>query len=292
MPTFLDEHLAWPLIRHVARLDWNALAEARAESPAGVALHVRRGGDWHCSGEVTPQARALLDGYLPLACVAGRFAIAQLGQSVDGRIATACGHSRYVTGAESLVHLHRLRALVDAVIVGADTASADDPQLTVRHVEGDNPVRVILDPRGRVEASRRVFCEPAAKTLHLVAPSTPAVARAGHVTALSVAGDASGFAPRTILDVLARRGLRRVLVEGGGLTVSRFLQAGCLQRLQVTVAPLLIGSGRAALTLPEIDTLDDALRPSCRLLTLGTDVLFDFDLVPHRGRPEAAAGAA
>jgi len=72
--------------------------------------------------------------------------IGQLGQSLDGRIATPSGKSHYITGPESLVHLHRMRAWVDAVIVGAGTVAADNPQLTVRRVEGRNPVRVVIDP--------------------------------------------------------------------------------------------------------------------------------------------------
>ena len=81
-----------------------------------------------------------------------------------------------------------------------------------------------------------------------------------------------------LLEALGAQGLRRVLVEGGGVTVSRFLQAGTLDRLHVSVAPLIIGSGRPSFTLDPITTLDDALRPDCRHFPLGQDVLFDFDL--------------
>jgi riboflavin biosynthesis pyrimidine reductase len=81
-----------------------------------------------------------------------------------------------------------------------------------------------------------------------------------------------------LLDQLRSRGLRRILVEGGGVTVSRFLQAGLLDRLHLTVAPLLIGSGRPSITLDPIADLDQALRPACRRFTLGEDVLFDLDL--------------
>jgi riboflavin biosynthesis pyrimidine reductase len=81
-----------------------------------------------------------------------------------------------------------------------------------------------------------------------------------------------------VLEALRARGYRRVLVEGGGVTVSRFLQAGVLDRLHVCVAPLLIGSGRPALTLPPVETLAHALRPRCRHFHLGDDLLFDLDL--------------
>ncbi len=91
-------------------------------------------------------------------------------------------------------------------------------------------------------------------------------------------GGAVGFAPAKVLEALRARGLRRILVEGGGVTVSRFLQDSALTRLHVTVAPMLIGSGRHTLTLPPIASLDQALRPPCHLFRLGDDVLFDLDL--------------
>lgn len=81
-----------------------------------------------------------------------------------------------------------------------------------------------------------------------------------------------------LLQSLAQRGLRRVLIEGGGITISHFLQAGLLDRLHVMVAPLLLGSGRRTLTLPEIKSLQSALRPRCRSYALGEDRLYDLDL--------------
>ena len=87
-----------------------------------------------------------------------------------------------------------------------------------------------------------------------------------------------GFAPTEVVEALRMRGLKRLLVEGGGITVSRFLQAGALTRLHVAVAPMLLGSGRHGLTLPPISNLARALRPPCSHYQLGNDVLFDFDL--------------
>src|SRR5882724_10160038 len=83
--------------------------------------------------------------------------VGQIGQSLDGRIATESGHSHYINGAEGLAHLHRLRALVDAVVVGIGTVLADDPQLTVRRVAGPHPARVVIDPRGRLPAGARLL---------------------------------------------------------------------------------------------------------------------------------------
>ena len=102
------------------------------------------------------------------------------------------------------------------------------------------------------------------------------------------------FAPAAVLRWLSEAGYRRVLVEGGGVTVSRFLQAGALDRLHVMVAPMLIGPGRPGLVLPPIETLDEAIRPASRCFACGVDTLFDLDLraTDHRGRARSGAGAA
>src|SRR3954464_11418806 len=83
--------------------------------------------------------------------------VAPIGQSLDGRVATETGHSHYINGPAGLAHLHRLRALVDAVVIGVGTALADDPQLTVRRVSGPQPARVVIDARGRLWASAQLF---------------------------------------------------------------------------------------------------------------------------------------
>jgi riboflavin biosynthesis pyrimidine reductase len=87
-----------------------------------------------------------------------------------------------------------------------------------------------------------------------------------------------GFDPKSILEVLHDQGYKRILIEGGGNTVSRFLQADAVDRLHITVAPLLIGSGQVALMMDPIESLDQALRPTCRHFRLGRDILFDLNL--------------
>ncbi|WP_073759359.1 RibD family protein [Streptomyces sp. CB03234] len=236
----------------------------------------------------SPEADALADRYLPL-CLAGpHVTFAQLGQSLDGFIASRTGDADYVTGEEDREHLHRLRALADAVVVGAGTAVADDPRLTVRACPGDNPVRVVLDPRGRVPRGHRVFTDGEAPTLWAVAagdaPGRPPARRPDGVDVLTLP-DRAAFAPRNVVRELARRGLRRVLVEGGGVTVSRFLHEGALHRLYVTVAPVLLGDGVPGLAFPGPDLMRDALRPPMRRTMLGEDTLFELDLrtPPHPG---------
>jgi riboflavin-specific deaminase-like protein len=226
-----------------------------------------------------PAVRALLELYAPLCdATADRpLTIAHLGQSLDGHIATGSGDSYYVTGPDNVRHLHRLRALCDAVIVGAGTVARDDPQLTVRHVEGANPVRVILDSRAQLAARHRVFTDGQARTLVVHAEGVAAAAP-GNAEAFAVPQIDGRLDLRALLAALHARGLWSVFVEGGGATVSGFLEAGLLDRLHVAIAPLVTGSGRPGLSLPARDRIADCLRPQHRVFAMGNDVLFDCDL--------------
>jgi riboflavin-specific deaminase-like protein len=277
----LDETQAWALILGVTPGQASGRTERRRDgSGEGVALEWDGEGGWRTAPDCTPEASQLIDLYLPLRRARDPV-IGQLGQSLDGRIATEEGHSHYINGPEDLVRLHRVRALVDAVLVGAGTAAADDPRLTVRLAPGENPVRVVLDPRARVPEDRTLFHDGAAPTLWL--QEGPAAGdRPGpgpHVRILTLpAGPGGLFDPKAVLQILRGRGLGAVLVEGGGRTVSHFLEAGALDRLHLSVAPLLIGSGRPAITLPPIRRLDEALRPPVRHFRLGNDLLFDLTL--------------
>lgn len=275
----IDENSAWGAIL-LARRAWQAVPDRHsvtAPMPDGGALRLEPDGRFKATGTIDAAADALLTLFLPLLATP-RLVIGQLGQSLDGRIATRTGHSHYVTGPAGLRHLHRLRAIVDAVVVGAGTVAADDPQLTVRHCAGDNPARVVIDRARRLSGSHRVFAEPAAPSFIVCAAEGARSAPSGHTLAIDLPDSPDGFAPRDILDALAARGFARVLIEGGGDTISRFLAARALDALHVVVAPMIIGSGRAAIALPAIDRLDDALRARVRHHPLGDDMLFELRL--------------
>jgi diaminohydroxyphosphoribosylaminopyrimidine deaminase/5-amino-6-(5-phosphoribosylamino)uracil reductase len=212
--------------------------------------------------------------YAPIA--SGRagpaFVVGQLGQSLDGRVATATGKSRDINGPEGIRHLHRLRALVDAVVVGVGTVIADDPQLTVRKVKGPSPARVVIDPNFRLPAQARLLHDGQAPVFTIQAE---AGARPAGVEAIVVPRTGDAIAPADMVAALAARGFRRILVEGGAATVSAFLAAGALHRFHLSIAPMVIGSGPVGINLPPIDELDAALRPSAVTHQLGGDVLFD-----------------
>lgn len=202
--------------------------------------------------------------------------LGQLGQSLDGRIATESGHSHYINGQAALMHLHCLRALVDAVVVGVGTALADDPQLTVRMVSGPNPARIVIDSRGRLSPTARCWHDDG--TRRILVHGGEASAPSG-VESLIVEPEAGRLQPMAIVAGLAKLGFRRLLIEGGATTVSAFLETGCLDRLHILTGPLIIGSGMPGLSLPPIATLDQAVKPKVEITPLpGGDCLFDCAL--------------
>jgi riboflavin-specific deaminase-like protein len=205
----------------------------------------------------------------------GCVVIGRLAQTLDGRIATRSGHSQWIGGAGDLDHTHRLRALSDAVVVGAGTIRADDPLLTTRRVDGPSPVRVVLDAGRRLSAEHGVF-RTGPPTLLVTSCDGPATH--GSADVLRVPSGAGGLDLPALLRALAGRGLSRIFVEGGGQTVSRFLAAGCLDRLHVTVAPMILGSGRPAFDLKEVASIGEGMRFGWTCHPLDPDVLFDIAL--------------
>ncbi|HEY0293051.1 MAG TPA: RibD family protein [Hansschlegelia sp.] len=204
--------------------------------------------------------------------------VAQLGQSLDGRIATVTGASHFINGPAGIDHLHRLRALVDAVVVGVGTVCADDCRLTVRRVEGASPARVVIDPGGRAPLDAQIFADDGARRLTIRAEGVPRCPIAG-VETVHLPLSAGRIAPGDVVAALARRGLRRLLIEGGATTVSAFVAAEAVDRLHVMVAPLIVGSGRQGLTLAPVRDLAFAWRPQAAAYPLpGGDVLMDCDM--------------
>jgi diaminohydroxyphosphoribosylaminopyrimidine deaminase / 5-amino-6-(5-phosphoribosylamino)uracil reductase len=213
--------------------------------------------------------------------------LGQMGQTLDGRIATVSGQSKYINGQAGLTHLHQLRALVDAVVVGVGTAIADDPLLTVRLVKGNNPARIVIDPKARLPLHSRIWIDDGAPKIWVVANGlTVKPPPQVELLTLPTAGD--GFDPILILKNLRQRGLKRILIEGGAETVSRFMQAKCLDRLHLIVAPIIMGSGRPSFNLPPIEHMDQALRLPVVTHLLDNEIVFDCDLRNQRNIIPAA----
>jgi riboflavin-specific deaminase-like protein len=208
------------------------------------------------------------------------FVVAQLGMSLDGRIATESGESRGINGDAALDHLHAIRANVDAVVVGAGTVEADDPQLNVRRVKGRHPVRVVIDPSGRLGSNYKWLARDGVKRLLI-----SAAGRAPHGAELvRLPAEKGVIAPAAIIAALFEMGLKRILIEGGARTISAFITAGCIDRLHILMAPVIIGSGKMGIELPPVAELAKALRPTTSVYPLaGGETLFDCDFSAARG---------
>ncbi len=281
--------LAYAAARAIGRFDHER--PARFQLGEGGCLHPLESGvigadllwnphhGWQAFG-ARGAAASLLDLYLPICSATAQrpIAVAHLGQSLDGFIATPSGDSVFVTGPENILHLHRLRALCDAVVVGAGTVSTDNPRLTTRLVAGSNPARIVLDPTGRLSAALSVFSDREARTLRVCAAGKVAPLQAPGEEILEVAADGEGLNLFELMRSLRMRGYHRVLIEGGGVTVSSFLRAGLVDRLHIAVAPVLIGDGRPGVRLPAQARLRDCLRVRHRVYRSGDDILFDCDL--------------
>lgn len=315
----------YPLVNPAAEWDalWQDMLRAhQGGAPIRLQHHARSG--WTLAFVPDAHTALAFDLYKPLLDAraqhraharAAPWVVAQLGQSLDGFIATATGDSFFVNGEPCLLHLHRLRALCDAVLVGAGTVAVDNPQLTTRKVEGPQPTRVVIDAPARLDGRARVFQDGQAPTLwvcdalHATAAHKRLQAQANAAikddagkacdmssnTASSAAHHAcevlavpgliddpttGAYAPQRVIDALALRGLRLLFVEGGGMTVSRFFAAQALHRLHLAIAPVFIGQGRRGLQVQANDVMADCLRPPARTTDMGGDVLWDLALKP------------
>jgi diaminohydroxyphosphoribosylaminopyrimidine deaminase / 5-amino-6-(5-phosphoribosylamino)uracil reductase len=186
-----------------------------------------------------PQANE--DPYSPIAHAepGHPFLIAQLGQSLDGRVATVTGESQWINNAAALDHLHRVRSLVDAIAVGAGTVIADDPMLTVRQVPGRSPARIVIDPSGRVPMDARCLAADGVRRIVITARAYKSKNGVEVVTLPSANGRIDC---NEIVQALFGRGLKRILIEGGASTVSAFIEARAIDRLHILVAPLNLES--------------------------------------------------
>lgn len=232
---------------------------------------------WRSDGAVTTDVAAFLDIYAPLRRSGSVTTLAHLGQSIDGYVAKHDGDSRGLSDAENIAHLHRLRALFDAVVVGGTTAQTDDPRLTTRLVQGPSPVRVVIDPELKTCPTLRLYSDRQADTIIVCASEAPRKSYPEATRICRVEAREQTFlqASNAILRAL---GLSRVFIEGGGRLVSAWLAQSLLDRLHVTVAPIFIGSGVRGLAAQPLQNFAHCKRMNVTSHAMGRDVMFDFAL--------------
>ena len=203
--------------------------------------------------------------------------------SLDGRIATQTGDSQWISGSESLTLAHRLRCEHQAILVGIQTVLADNPRLTVRHVDGHDPLRVIVDSRLQIQDGVNVLANGAAANTLIATTAAAAPPRVAELRGLGAdvlllpAEDGTGRVDlEALLAELGRRSLESVLVEGGAGIITSLLAAHLVDRLVVAIAPKIIGQGIEAIGDLGIRRLGDALTfTSVETYHLGPDIIVD-----------------
>ena len=272
---------------HVATLDPNP-----RESGQGVAT-LRSAGIHVAVGEEQAAARALNADYARFVTAQRPWIVAKYAMSLDGKIATRTGASRYLTGPPARADVHRLRDEVDAILVGVNTVLRDNPLLTTRLSaeelgrEPRQPWRLVLDSQARTPPDARLLdpALPGRTTLCITAAAParawPPCARR-EWTCITLPGDADGRLDLAALATeLGRRGVMSLLVEGGATVHGAFLAAGLVDRVTVYVAPLLIGGADAPGPIGGVGVsqLSEAIRTAAlRVERLGEDVKLTADL--------------
>lgn len=210
----------------------------------------------------------------------------KFAQTLDGRIATSSGDgARRISGSESLQFAHQLRAEHQAILVGVQTVIADDPQLTVRLVVGDDPVRIVVDSTARIPLTAKLLNDacPAntvvAHTSRAASDRLAAIQTLGAQT-LCVRQSSDGRTDlSTLLHLLRQRGIESLMVEGGAIITTALLRAQLVDRLIVCIAPKIVGSGISSIGDLGIETLSQALTfSSSTFRQVGNDIIVDARL--------------
>lgn len=239
---------------------------------------IERTGD----GSPAIDATALLGEVRPTA--SRPYVVLKYAQSVDGRIATSIGDSKWISGQDERRVSHALRAACDAVLVGVSTVVTDDPKLTVRMIAGASPMRVVLDATLRTPDSAQILGDEAATTIITTDRSSAArrdEMRMRGVRVEVVPESADGVDVRAALEVLRNTGTASLLVEGGSRVLTSMLAAGVVDRLVVGIAPVILGEGTPAVGELGISLVVDGIRLENRSVhSLQDDVLLAWDVVP------------
>ena len=187
--------------------------------------------------------------FFPIVCSINKYQyIAHIAQSLDGFIATESGESKYISDEKNIEHIHRLRAIADIIIVGANTYLEDKPKLTTRLVDGTNPDIFVFDPKGIVEIDESK----------------------GKITLLK-----SDL--KSLKNTISKKTKAIIYIEGGGKTISYFLNKNILNKIHVCLCPIILGGGRASFTDNNMK-LSKVKSYNPNHFQMGKDILFDIDI--------------
>ena len=232
---------------HLAMLDPNPQVSARGED------ELEREGIKTYVGEHEEEAKEINEAYTKFITTGMPFVTAKFALSLDGKIATFSGDSKWISGSEARKYVHYLRYTADAIMAGANTVIADDPHLTCRYggKGGEvkkQPLRVIVDGRGRTPATAQVFSEPGKALLALGKSVEPekkvAFVQAG-AEVLELPSEEVPLDLKRLLKALGEREITSVLVEGGGILLGSLFDNGLVDKVIAFIAPIIIGGEEA-----------------------------------------------
>jgi riboflavin-specific deaminase-like protein len=211
------------------------------------------------------------------------YVVLKYAQTLDGRIATRTGDSKWISGESERRASHALRAACDGVLVGIGTVIADDPQLTVRLVPGASPLRIVLDTTLRIPADAQILADAAPTLVITTERSSPERRRELRSRAVGVRvvdpAPPWGVDLAATLAVLHERGIRSLLVEGGAAVITSFLRHRLVDRVVVGIAPTILGAGTEAVGDLNVALVSDGLRLTGRCVhTLGDDIVVAADV--------------
>jgi diaminohydroxyphosphoribosylaminopyrimidine deaminase/5-amino-6-(5-phosphoribosylamino)uracil reductase len=250
-------------------------------SGQGIALLKKRGIET-LVGVLEAECRLLNEKFFKFMITGVPFITLKYAQTLDGRIATATGHSRWISSPESLRYAHRLRGAHDAILVGSGTVLLDDPELTVRLVKGRNPLRIVLDSRLRISIESRILQnQNQAKTMIV----TTGKAAKGKFKRLENMGiellctkmtEKGGIDLSELFLKLGQKGVSSVLIEGGSSVITSILRERLADKLLVIIAPKIVGKGIEGVGDLGITLMDQAMTLlPIKFRKLGADFLLE-----------------
>ena len=216
--------------------------------------------------------QSILNILLPILRKNKKLVIAQIGQSIDGRIALNNGNSHYINNPKSIIYLHCLRSISDAIIVGSNTIKKDDPLLTTRKIKGTNPKRIIIDGSLSLNNKYKIFNDG---NENIIFTKSNKKIRLKNSTIIRL--KEKNFTKNLITQIKKLK-YKNILVEGGSKTISELINNKYIDILQFMIAPILIGSGINSLNLKEISNLNKAIRPKHNFNELENEIIVNLFL--------------
>jgi len=216
--------------------------------------------------------QSILNILVPILRKNKRLVIAQIGQSIDGRIALNNGNSHYINNPKSIIYLHCLRSISDAIIVGSNTIKKDDPLLTTRKIKGTNPKRIIIDGSLSLNNKYKIFNDGSE---NIIFTKSNKNIRLNNSTIIRL--NKKNFTKNFITQIKKLK-YNNILVEGGSKTISELINNKYIDILQFMIAPILIGSGINSINLKEISNLNKAIRPKSNFNELENEIIVNLFL--------------